>query len=85
MSRGRKTVLEGKGPAPQEEQGTVDKSPLMEMFRELKEDINSRFIEMKDFQESREHLDGLQQQLSNLALEESEQGEDRRAWRTRRH
>ena len=75
MSRGRKTVPEGKGPAPQKEQGTVDKSPLMEMFRELKEDINSRFIEMKDFEEStRERLDGLQQQLSHLALEKSEEG-----------
>ena len=53
MSRGRKTVPEGKGPAPQKEQGTVDKSRLMEMFRELKEDINSRFIEMKkDLEES---------------------------------
>ena len=76
MSRGRKTVTEGKGPAPQEEQRTVDKSLLMEMFRELKEDINSRFIEMKDFEESiRERLDGLQQQLSHLALEKSEEGE----------
>ena len=82
MSQGRKTVPEGKGPAPQEEQGTVDMSLLKEMFRELKEDINSRFIEMKkDFDELKEQAktpeerqDGFQQQLSHLALEKGEQG-----------
>ena len=57
-------------------------SLMIEMFREFKQDMNSRFIEMKkdleEFKEqakmSGERLDGLQQQLSHLALEKSEQG-----------
>ena len=81
MSRGRKTVPEGKGPAPQEETRTVDVSLMIEVFRDI-EDMNSRFIETKkDLEElkdqletTRERLDGLQQQLSHLALEEGEQG-----------
>ena len=81
MSRGRKTVPEGKGPVPQEGPGTVDKSVVIEMFQKFK-DINSRFNEMKkDFDElkkqantSEERQDGFQQQLSRLALEKGEQG-----------
>ena len=35
MSRGRKTVLEGKGPFSQEESGTVDMSAVMEMLQKM--------------------------------------------------
>ena len=71
MSRGRKTVPEGKGPAPQEETGTVDMSLMLEMIRDIKKDLE----EFKDqAKTTRERLDGLQQQMSYLALSEGEQG-----------
>ena len=43
MSRGRKTVPEGKGPVPQGKQEAVDMSVVMEMLHKL----NSRMDEMK--------------------------------------
>ena len=62
---GRKTVPEGKGPAP------VDMSLMLEMIRDIKKDLE----EFKDqAKTTRERLDGLQQQMSHLALSEGEQG-----------
>ena len=77
---GPEAVPEGKGPSPRVEPGkTVDITAVMEMLQKM----NSHFDKMDCHFEkseqrakmSEERLDGLQQQLSRLALEKDEQGE----------